>query len=250
MTATIHQMPAAPDAELTDAELADIMASGVTILDAEPMPTGATTDLVAASVSAPLYAVEEELAVWFDTAEFVTPDQEQAFLTELGAAMRAAIAKRDRVAGFMAHCDAQIDHAAREIERLAERQAVYQSALDRMESYVVRILETFERDGRGRSPRLEGTTVTMSLRACPVAVDILDETEIPDDYKIVSPRMPAALWNDVLDGLDLELRARVVDAVGEPSARVARDAIKRAIDAGLEVAGADLLIGRYSLVRK
>jgi hypothetical protein len=247
MTATIHEMPAPSVEELEEEfqQLGDI--DGVDVaFGFEHIPT-----LTPVSITMPLYAVEEELALFFETAEFVTPEQEEAFIADLGEAMKLAKAKRDRVGAFMSHMDAQREHAEREIERLSERCAVYSAAKERMEAYVVRILETFTRDERGRPPRLEGTTYTFTLRACPPSVDVRDEAEIPAEYKMVQMRMPAELWETMKDECSLEVRARVAE-YEQSSSRVivSRQAIKRAIDANVEVPGADIIIGKNSLVMR
>lgn len=261
MTATIHEMRS-PGLDAMDAaalaaleglegfgELAAALegVDGVPVAPAAPLPP---VPEVIAPLASTLYAVEEELAVYLDTAEFVSKEQEAQFLVDLGAAMRAAVEKRDNVGRFMAHLDGQIDHADKEIERLAARRERYAAALVRMEGYVTRILESFGRDGRGRWQRLEGETHTFSLRGCPPSVAVIKESEIPDSFKMAAVRMPAELWAEVLDGLDFELRARVVEAVGNARLTVMLSAIKTAIDARVEVPGADLVFGKNTLVRK
>lgn len=203
-------------------------------------------------VSRPLYEVEEELAILFETAGLEGVEgREEEYLAELGAAMAAAVAKRDQVAQFMAHLEGQISLADREIARLSARREVYAKGLARMEGYVLRILETFERDERGRPPRLEGSTSTFTLRACPASVNVISEEDVPAVFKMVEPKLPAELWEEVLDSLEFELMARVEAALGgAPKTRVMLDAVKKAIKLGIKVEGAELRIDKNNLVRK
>jgi hypothetical protein len=197
-----------------------------------------------------LYAVEMELAAYLDTEAMVPPEQEDQFVAELATAMINAKEKRDRVGQFLAHLDAQVEFADKEIERLRERKEAYARALERMEGYVACIIESLGQDERGKWRKLEGNTVTFSLRACPASVEIKDDAAVPVQYKTAAVRMPAKLWEEMLDALDLELRSQVEDLASTPNYSVSKTAIKKGIDAGEEVPGADLTVGKYSLVRK
>jgi hypothetical protein len=92
--------------------------------------------------------------------------------------------------------------------------------------------------------------VTFSIRDCPPSVEIKDEAAIPSDYKAITITMPALQWEALLDFLDLEQRAAVLDSVGKPKASVSKTAIKKAIGDGAQVPGADLIVGKKTLVRK
>jgi hypothetical protein len=62
--------------------------------------------------------------------------------------------------------------------------------------------------------------------------------------------MPAVHWEALLDSLDLEERTAVLDAVEKPKVAVSKTAIKKAIDGGAQVPGADLIVGKKTLVRR
>ena len=197
----------------------------------------------------PLYAIEEYLAVLVDTAELVPPDQEQEFRDEFQLALTTAVDKRDRVGQFMAHLEQQIAFENFEIDRLRERKATYQRALDRIEDYITHTIEVLGRDAKGKYRRLEGKTVTFSLAGCPPSVDITDESAVPAEYKTLTLKLPAVAWEQILDWLDTDQREAVSGIVKREGVSIDRRSIKAAISAGTGVPGADLAIGKTSLRR-
>ena len=141
----------------------------------------------------PLYAIEEYLAVLVDTAELVPPDQEQEFRDEFQLALTTAVDKRDRVGQFMAHLEQQIAFANFEIDRLRERKATYQRALDRIEDYVTHTIEVLGRDAKGKYRRLEGKTVTFSLAGCsrPLSKSRMNQPYRPSTKRSLSNCLPS-----------------------------------------------------------
>jgi hypothetical protein len=202
-----------------------------------------------AVTAAPLYVIEDCLAALIETAELVSPEQEQEFRAEFQTALTAAVDKRDRVGQFLAHLEQQIDFAKFEIDRLRQRKATCERALVRLEDYVIGTIENLGTDGNGKYRRLEGTTTTFSLRACPPSVEVADETAIPAEYKVLILKLPAVMWEQLLDGLEIEQRAAVLGQVRSPEVTVDKRSIKAAIDGGVDVPGAGLAIGRHSLRR-
>ena len=202
-----------------------------------------------AVTAAPLYVIEDQLAALIETAELVSPEQEQEFRAEFQAALTAAVEKRDRVGQFLAHLEQQIGFARFEIDRLRQRKATCERALARLENYVIGTIENLGTDGKGKYRRLEGKTTTFSLRACPPSVEVGDETAIPSEYKMLLLKLPAVTWEQLLDGLEIEQRSAVLGQVKSPEVTVDKRSIKAAIDAGVDVPGASLAIGRHSLRR-
>jgi hypothetical protein len=126
------------------------------------------------NASLPLYEIEETLAVFSET-EGVTPEQEAEFLQGFAAILNSAIEKRDRIGPFMTHLEVQIGLADAEIRRLQERKQSYARALAKSEEYVIRVTQSLGTDGKGKYKKLEGNTVTFSLKRCPPSVSITDE---------------------------------------------------------------------------
>ena len=205
----------------------------------EVMPSGLT-----------LYTLEDQLAALADTAEMVPPDQEQEFLKEFQSALVAAVEKRDRVGQFMAHLEQQVAFAKAEIERLKGRKDFYESVLERMEQYVIRVLTSLGWDARGKPRKLEGQTVTFSLKGCPASVDITDEAAVPGEYKSATITLPLPLWEELLDSLDLEFSGKIMDSIKKPQIVTSKSAIRAALEAGTAVPGARLITDKKSLVRR
>jgi Siphovirus Gp157 len=202
-----------------------------------------------AVTAAPLYLIEDQLAALIETAELVSPEQEQEFRVEFQTALTAAVEKRDRVGQFLAHLEHQIDFAKFEIDRLRQRKATCERALARVETYVIETIENLGIDGKGKYRRLEGKTTTFSLRGCPPSVEVTNESAIPSEYKTLTLKLPALTWEQLLDGLDIEQRAAVLGQLRSPEVSVDKRSMKAAIDGGVEIPGAGLATGRHSLKR-
>ena len=202
-----------------------------------------------AVTAAPLYLIEDQLAALVETAELVSPEQEEEFRLEFQTALTAAMEKRDRVGQFLAHLEQQIDFARSEIDRLRQRKAAFERALARVEEYVIDTIENLGTDSTGKYRRLEGKTTTFSLRGCPPSVEISDESSIPAEYKTLLLKLPAVTWEQLLDRLEIEKRAEVLGQVRSPEVSVEKRPIKAAIDGGAAVPGAGLAIGKHSLRR-
>jgi len=197
-----------------------------------------------------LYEAEENLLALAQCADTVAPEQEAQFLADFGAALLAAAEKRDRVAQFLAHLEMQQEFAAQEIRRLQERKMWYAKVQQHLETYVIHVIEEIGLDAKGRYRKLEGNTSTLSVRSCPDSVQILDEFTVPADYKIATVALPAKLWEEVIDSLDIDLDSKVLAAVEMPKLAISKSAVRKAMGSGVAVAGCELLKNRLSLVRK
>ena len=163
-----------------------------------------------------LNEILEHLGALLDTLDMVASDDERnAIEAEINAVCASEVRKVDGIAGYLAHCEAQQEFAVAEIKRLQARKALYAGRQERLEQYCIRVLE------EARLKTLEGRTWTLSLRACPSSVKILDESEIPAAYKITKTEV-------------------LVD----------KKAVKAALEADWDVPGADLIFGRHTLVRR
>ena len=92
--------------------------------------------------------------------------------------------------------------------------------------------------------------MTFSVKDCPPSVAVNDEAAVPADYKAITITMPVPKWEALLDSLDLEQRASVLDWAEKPKVTVSKTAIKKAIDGGAQVPGANLVVGKKTLIRK
>jgi hypothetical protein len=168
---------------------------------------------MATTTALTLYDIESDLEALLNTDEMVPEEQRAEFERELGTQLRAAVDKRQRVGEFIRFCDLQADACKAEIDRLTLRKRHFERVSEQVREYVLRVIEaTGEK-------KLEGRTLTFSLRECPASVQIVDQAAIPADYK-------------------RETITFLID----------KTAIKKAILAGQEVPGADLQIGKKTLV--
>jgi len=198
-----------------------------------------------------LFAIEEHLAALENSAELVAPEQEQQFLAEFQTALTTAVDKRDRVAGFLARLEAQQAYAASEISRLQAFKKAREADQARLEGYIAYTIESLGKDDKGKYRRLEGNSSVLFLRTCPASVEVTDESSVPLDYKTATVKLPAALWNDVLNALDDGLRDTVLAATSRDLALTAdKRAIKAAIEAKSEVPGARLITDKTNVGRK
>lgn len=196
-----------------------------------------------------LYDVEDYLVALTESAETVTPEQEEEFLKDLKAALSSAAEKRDRVAHHLAHLEEQQAFAQKEILRLQKFKKEREAAQARLEAYVTYCIESLGGDKAGKYRKVEGRTTVMFLRACPASVEVTDMDSLPLEYQSDSVTMPSSMWNGVVEALDGDFREKVLREV-----RCTRSAdkrtIKAAIEAGMEVPGAMLVTGKTTLARK
>lgn len=190
---------------------------------------GETIHLVPAERSKSLFDLESDLDALVETIEMVAPGQQEEFLADFSTALQAAKEKRDRVHWFMCFLEAAIIADDLEKKRLDKRTARFGAALDRLDHYVTSVIKGLGPDAKGKWRKLEGTTVVLKLNNNPPAVAVTDEAAVPSRYKTVGFTLPAPLWDEVCDSMDMELLNRVLDAVKKPSSAVVKTLVKEAI---------------------
>jgi hypothetical protein len=233
----VFQFPGNPEAKTFEAS---VLEAGGETLRLEP---------ALLPMARPLYDIEQHLAALIDTEELVPDDQEQMYALELHATLLAAAEKRDRVGQFLGHLKAQIAFAHSEVVRLKDRETLYQKALDRMESYVTRVIDSLGTDAKGKRKKLEGHTVTLNLHGCDKRAEITNETAVPTKYKRVTVTLPAETWEQVCDSLDLDFREQVLGEVKSPKVEVSTSLVKADLKANIAVPGAALAGGTYVEVK-
>jgi hypothetical protein len=91
----------------------------------------------------------------------------------------------------------------------------------------------------------------MFLRGCAPSVDVVDESLIPLDYRRAAVTLPASMLDDILNALPEDFRENVLPEITHSLAlTVDNVAVKAAIEAGVEVAGAKLITDKTTLGRK
>lgn len=163
-----------------------------------------------------LFEITDHLQAMFDTLEMIeSPELKKEAEAEIARYLEAEVRKVDGINGYLVQCEANRGACKAEIERLKDRIAAWDAREDRVRKYTQDVMERFE------LKKLEGRTATFSLRSVPASVVITDEAEIPEEFK----------------------RTTITVAVD-------KRAIKKAIDDGRDVPGADLSMGKQTLVRK
>jgi hypothetical protein len=205
-----------------------------------------------------LYELEQDLQAFADTEAFVTEADREEFEREQALLLQRSIEKRDRYGMFLAHVESQAQLCAAEIKRLQERKKHYEATYERCEQYLIRVIESLGQDvdkkGKPKWKKLEGKTVTFSLAEKPSHVEIEDESKVPDSYKAVTVTLPMGLWKEILD----EFRTDEDDPVWQDlktsaeraSVAILKAELKKDIESGNVVPGADIAMGGRRLVVK
>lgn len=128
---------------------------------------------------------------------------------------RATADKLQRYQGFFSFCDAQTDQCDSEISRMQARKKAIKGAKERLRRYLARAM-----DMHGLT-RLDAGTVVFSLRPGVSSLSITNEEAIPFDYK-----------------------------TEEITVSIDKAALKRALEAGTTVAGAELVTGESFVVTR
>jgi hypothetical protein len=71
-------------------------------------------------------------------------------------------------------------------------------------------------------------------------VEVTDEAAVPTEFKTFMLKLPAVMWEQLLDRLDFEQRAALLGTVKNPEVTVDKRAIQAALDGGGQVSGVDL----------
>lgn len=175
-----------------------------------------------------LHAIEENLLALLDTEDVEGVDRE-AIEREIIATRLAAIDKRDSVAAFLSHCEAQQDNIGKEIARLCALEKHYANTQARTEQYVIDVIVAAGKDAKGKYRKLEGTTSILSVKTCPAALEVTNEEVVPNAFKTVTVKLPAETWELILDELSFETSCKISEAVKSKETVVDKNAVKSAI---------------------
>jgi hypothetical protein len=191
-----------------------------------------------------LYSLSEELVAYLETVEMTeegTPER-QGCEAAIATYMEQLPAKVDGVSWMLVHLEGQVSSAAAEVKRLQARKQTFERAVARLEAYCVRVIEKLPKPKKGQ-PKLEGEVNTLSIRPSEGAI-VTDESMVPPDYKTACVEMPARDW-----GLIVNLHPQVLGKITKQDLKVRLAEVKKALQAGETVPGADLEF-RNNLVRK
>ena len=167
---------------------------------------------------ATLYQIEDDLLAALDTLEMIG-DEESTLKAELEEQIARLIAseitKVDGVSRMLAHFENQAELAAKEIKRLQDRKRAFERSYERLETCA-----KFAMEVAGKT-KLEGAISTLTLRKSPTSVFVHNFDQVPAEYFTVKIER----WVD-------------------------KEKVKRALKAGIEVSGAELVENSFHLVRR
>ena len=182
-----------------------------------------------------LYEAEHELLQLMDQEEeVVSPEEEAEIQARLSEQLQYTIDKRESFGKFLLWLDQQQENSKHEIERLRKRAQRMHNLSERLRRYAVVAIRALGPDQKGDFRKLAGRTVMLFLRALPVSVEIRDASQVPHEFKRVTVQLPAERWvqlvadNPVLAGTEV----KAVD--------ISKEEVRRALQSGREVPGADL----------
>lgn len=161
---------------------------------------------------ATIYTIESDLLAAFDTLDMLDGPDDAELRAELEADIARLVAmsikKVDGVARMMGHFENQVDFADLELKRIGKLKKCMQGHYDRLEACVRLAMEI-----SGKS-ELKGETSKLALRLNPPSVFIRDFNSVPAEFCVIKTETS----HD-------------------------KAAIKRAIQGGMEVPGAELVQG-------
>lgn len=147
--------------------------------------------------------------------EALTDEVRDALSAGLIAELAGTRAKVDATSAALACFESLAAASTREIERLEKRVARYDRQRDRLERYVLAVLETSQLD------RIEGETSTLARRLNPPAVVIEDGADIPHEY-MSYPEAPAPHPDKAAIAKALKAKRRVPGCSLQQRARLVR----------------------------
>jgi len=128
-------------------------------------------------INGTLVSIQDHLDCLFESLEGLEDEALRAECeSDIARYLEAEIRKVDNVAGYLAHCEAQQAFASAEVKRLQDRKRSFERKQERIEVYIQRVIET---SGRAK---LEGRTSTLLLKSCPPSVEIVDESDVPQEF--------------------------------------------------------------------
>jgi hypothetical protein len=193
-----------------------------------------------------LYQIEDTLLTLLETADGgIAPELEGQYRADLAQALQRAVDKRDRVGQFIKYLEDQAQFADEEAKRLADRKQMFERAAERLRGYVKWTIESMGQDQQGKWRKLEGQTVTFSLRKLPDTLQVDDEAAIPLEYKTAVITVPAAAWQRHLEAAgDREV---ILAAIIATEVKLDRRRLLAKLKEGVELPGVDIRFGDLGL---
>jgi hypothetical protein len=196
---------------------------------------------------ASLFEIEEDYAALVNTEDLVSPEDQESFKQELAVALKTAVDKRERFGQFILACERRSIALKAEAKRMLDQAATCDRAAERAREYGAGVIESLGTDAKGKYRKLEGNTVVLSLRAPSSRVDFPDEAKVPSEFKTLTITLPATAWERhiewcrvIFDDYGIGEHSPILNAVTNVAVHTSKTAVKKAIENGRQVEGADL----------
>ena len=187
-----------------------------------------------------LYEAEHELLALMDAEEQeLGPEQEEEIQAALSEMLQYAVEKRESFGLFLMFLQRQVELARQEITRLRGRIERMENLDQRLRKYGVNAIRSLGTDHKGKFRKLVGHTITLFVRALPASVLITDEQAVPSEFKRLTIQLPATLYERLATVAPVLVEQRIVDV------HIDKELIRRAIEQGREVPGADLRLSGH-----
>ena len=196
-----------------------------------------------------LYELEDQLQALVNSIDLAEePSSREPIFEQIEESLRRTKQKRDTVARFLAHCEAQQRFADEEIARIQARKAFIARVQDELETRVIRLIEQFAPPDRKGIKRLDGNCSAMRIQKNPDSVVVTDPNLVPPGLKTAVVSMPAYVWEALLECLTLEDRKEFELLIQKLEYKPDKRAIGAELKNGTEIPGADLAFGDWRLV--
>lgn len=179
-----------------------------------------------------LATILDDLVAYQDTREMAQTDGERAEIAaEIATRQQELIGKVDRYAAVMRRMESEAAWEKSEAERHTKRRKRYEAAYAFLERFAIDVMHA------QNVRALEGRGAGLKLRQGPGALVVTAECDVPMEYKAVTVTMPMEVWDDIVRAAGYTGNLADYDA----KVTVSNDRAKRAIKAGADVPGADIV---------
>lgn len=190
------------------------------------LPTPHLADVMA------LFQIEESIALLYeDIEENGSTAEAEAALDDF---LAAAAEKRDRWAGYMKALERMALIAQEEADRYAARAATFANRYDSMKARVLRHMTVHD------LKKMEGNRYTFFRKKNAERAHVTKESDTPADCRRLTITVMASDWQALLEHVALETRMDFVKAVLRVQTEVLLTPLKKRLQAGEEIAGAEL----------
>ena len=189
------------------------------------------------SLELSLYAIESDLVNLIEMREQVreelgadaTPEdiaeETAAIDNAIALYIKSEITKVDNIRAFWRHCELMRDAAKEEARVQSDRSKAWGARLDRLKATCALVMESIPFPA-GKPKKLEGRTGALYLKANggKQAVEVTDESLVPDEYKRVRLSMSKASWAMLLQRAGYEPD---IEITSEPSLSLIGEALQK-----------------------